>query len=85
MQMKTKVKESLLKAASRLADVVDVGTCLLLMSASQSAARQSYQPPTPISWLCTFIEPQLHTLSYNDGAVSRSQPQDRVFALWQSG
>lgn len=52
---KHKRKRSLLKAASRLAEVVDVGTCLLLMSASQPAAKDSYQPPTPISELCTFI------------------------------
>lgn len=33
-----------------------MGTCLLRMSASQPAAKHSYQPPTPISELCTFIE-----------------------------
>lgn len=63
MQIINKKKRSLLRAASRLAEVVDVGTCLLLMSASQPAAKHSYQPPTPISGLCTFIERHLHTLT----------------------
>ncbi|CAF4816504.1 unnamed protein product [Pieris macdunnoughi] len=54
-------KISLLKAASRLAEVVEVGTFLLLISASQPAAKVSYQPPTPISELCTFIGRHEHT------------------------
>lgn len=74
MQMKTKVKGSLLKAASRLAEVVDVGTCLLRMSASQWAARLSCQPPTPMCRLCTFIEHDAHSAHDPQHCATRLVP-----------
>ncbi|CAB3222775.1 unnamed protein product [Arctia plantaginis] len=51
------------------------------MSASQPAAKVSYQPPTPISELCTFIERHLcsHTsLTTADYLISREALRGRV-------
>lgn len=61
---------------------MDVGTCLLLMSASQPAAQLSYQPPTPISGLCTCIERHLHTLTTDHRLRGRGRTsRRRIYVL----